>query len=265
MLSSNSANSNPPTTPLAAFAGFIGVLSIFLYYSGWIYRWAYFASFALDIKSLNFSTESFLFVTIQVFLGDFYKFLSFIILIIIDICCIKVILCLLKEPASVPLRPLQRNLIGIRSAIAKLLPGDLIKDLVIVACLLISLFFFARQQGVNDAYRDVISSTSTRPAITLIGPEAKLPLGQNYVGLTNSELKGSNFIGDKKALDAIVPIGADYKGPKTERVWRLLAENTNWVYLFPSGDYAPGKFPSVLSINTGEGRIQFLILSNPSQ
>jgi hypothetical protein len=56
-----------------------------------------------------------------------------------------------------------------------------------------------------------------------------------------------------------------YSQPKQPVVWRLLIENNNWVYLFPamSPDAKPNQRPSVLAVNTGDGRVQLLILSRP--
>jgi hypothetical protein len=243
---SSSPPPNSPTTPLAAFASFIGIMSIFLYYSGWIYRWAYFDSFAVDVRALNFSAESFLLVTIQVFLGDPFRIFQLFILIVFNAILIKSILLLSQ------VKPLRR-------VINTLIPDDLFKDLVIVACVLTSLFIFSSQQGIKDAGRDAISSTSTRPSVTIVGAATKLPIGRNPKdSSTDSSLKETHFIGDKDELDKIIPI--DYDNPDVKRSWRLLAENANWVYVFPAQDGDPGKFPPVLAINTGDGRIQLLIV-----
>jgi hypothetical protein len=65
-------NSPPPGTQiLGTFASLLGLLGIFLYFTGWIYRWAYFGWFSLEINRLDLPLRSFLFVPIQVFCGDF--------------------------------------------------------------------------------------------------------------------------------------------------------------------------------------------------
>ena len=64
--------SNPNNPNL--FQKFAGLLTLFggaLYFTGWIYRWAYFSFFQLEITTLNFPPQSFLFVPIQVFFGSF--------------------------------------------------------------------------------------------------------------------------------------------------------------------------------------------------
>jgi hypothetical protein len=64
---------DPSPNPLGAFAGLVGVLTIFLFFAGWIYRWAYFGFFEIELNSLNLPAQSFLLVPIQVILGDMGK------------------------------------------------------------------------------------------------------------------------------------------------------------------------------------------------
>lgn len=64
--------SNPNNPNL--FQKFAGLLTLFggaLYFTGWIYRWSYFGFFQLEITTLNFPPQSFLFVPLQVFFGSF--------------------------------------------------------------------------------------------------------------------------------------------------------------------------------------------------
>ncbi|MEO0838701.1 MAG: hypothetical protein AAF063_07325, partial [Cyanobacteria bacterium J06643_5] len=58
---------------LGGIAGLIGIIGLFTYFTGWVYRWAYFGFFELDINSIQLSFESFFLVPIQLFLGDLYK------------------------------------------------------------------------------------------------------------------------------------------------------------------------------------------------
>ncbi|NJR74465.1 MAG: hypothetical protein HC773_14090 [Scytonema sp. CRU_2_7] len=64
--------SNTPQTTsefkiLGAFAGSVGLFSIALYFTGWIYRWAYYGFFRIELNALNLPAQSFFFVPIQVF------------------------------------------------------------------------------------------------------------------------------------------------------------------------------------------------------
>jgi hypothetical protein len=264
---STSPQSQQSQIPLAAFAGFVGVISIFLYYSGWIYRWSYFRSFAIDVTSLGLPTESFLLVTIQVFLGDFGKFFQFFMLALITISLIRLTLwCVIENTLD---RPWWNPLRLIRWIVG-LLPTDILRDLVIVSWILVSLFFFSKHQGIADAHRDAVNSSSTRPAVTLVGSATKLPLGRNSRAPDDDvfDPKEIRIFGDGKTLDTI--IGRESDDPDApnngKRIWRLLAETSGWVYLFPSQDnLLANEYPRVVSINTGEGRVQLLILSHPDQ
>ncbi len=115
-------------------------------------------------------------------------------------------------------------------------------------------------QGLNDAFRDAVNTTSTRPIITLVSPSDKTTLGRNLDDrLTNPSLKGSRIIGDVKHFNQIY-------GQETNdvNVWRLLIESDNWVYIFPSlpADAKADQHPLTLAVNTGDGRVQLLILSH---
>ena len=57
----------------------------------------------------------------------------------------------------------------------------------------------------------------------------------------------------------------DTTNPNQPIVWRLLVENNNWVYLFPTlpPTATANQRPPVLAINTGDDQVQLLILSRP--
>ncbi|MFM6404491.1 MAG: hypothetical protein ACKPGT_07470, partial [Microcystis sp.] len=58
-----------PPTILLNLASAAGLIGAGLYYTGWVYRWAYFAYYQLGITSLDFPVESFLLLPLQVFFG----------------------------------------------------------------------------------------------------------------------------------------------------------------------------------------------------
>jgi hypothetical protein len=68
---SETPSSAPKAKLLAEFIGQVSVFGIFLYFTGWIYRWAYFGYYQIDINTLSLSQQSFLIVPLQVFLGSF--------------------------------------------------------------------------------------------------------------------------------------------------------------------------------------------------
>lgn len=84
---------------LGAFAGSVGIFSIALYFTGWIYRWAYFGFFKLELNALNLPAQSFFFVSIQVFLGSLQAFFQASLALIIVGILIRVTLWLLLPPS----------------------------------------------------------------------------------------------------------------------------------------------------------------------
>lgn len=267
---------NPPSINiLGNFAGLIGVLGIFIYFIGWVYRWAYFGFFALELNTLNLPHESFLIVPIQIIFGNFWIFIRAVIAMTLTISLIQVILwaispkinhqnthnkiqTLIKRIHDFPLLNILRSL-------AKLLPPSLRQEIVIVICILGSLFWLGRFQGQADAYRDAVNNTSTRPIVSLVSAKDKLPLGRNLDNLfTNPSLKESRIFGDVEQFNQTFKGINDDTDQST--VWRLLIESNGWVYVFPSMP-SEAKFdqrPRVLAINTGDGGVQLLIISGPN-
>ena len=91
-------SNNHPNEPkiLATFASLLGVLAVFLYFTGWIYRWAYFNFFQLDITTLDLPLESFFIVPFQVFLGNFWALGKTLLAIVASIFLIYISMWLLN-------------------------------------------------------------------------------------------------------------------------------------------------------------------------
>ena len=167
--------SDPPDKPqiLGSFTLITGLLGIFCYFTGWIYRWAYFGFFQIEVTSLDFSLESFLFVPLQVFLGSYVAFVKIVLAVAIAIVLIRVTLWLLS-PLSKPqvahstsrrersvaegCSLLKKIIKWLRSLFATI-PQPLGNEVVIVIWLLVVLFWLARIQGTIDARRDAINKT----------------------------------------------------------------------------------------------------------
>jgi hypothetical protein len=284
--------SSPPnlnnTSSLTAFTGLVGVLAIFLFFTGWVYRWAYFGFFEIELNSLNLPPQSFLIVPIQVILGDLGKlgWSFFSALMVIGL--IKITLWLLQPipfntSSNTTLSKLSRLIEklhrfplfrGIRW-FTNLLPNPLLQDLIVVVWILIILFWLARLQGYEDARLDAINQTSNRPIITLVGPSDKLALGatlddklmkDSAITTDHPQLKNMRIIGDVDQLKLLYPFVLNRsENTKKAVIWRLLIESGNWLYIFSSVSDPKlyDKSPLVLAINTGDGRVQSLILSRP--
>jgi hypothetical protein len=153
-------------------------------------------------------------------------------------------------------------------------PPLLRRDSVIVAWVLVALFWLARWQGVEDAWRDTVNSTSTRPIVTLVSPNDKLALGAT---LNDSlikdkdknpdipELKNLRIFGDVSKFRDLYNKGINSSDGSKSIVWRLLIESGNWLYLFPALPKRQNDLrPPIVAVNTGDGRVQSVILSPPN-
>jgi hypothetical protein len=254
-----SQNPQFSSTPklLGAFAGFVGILSIFLYFTGWIYRWAYFGSFEIELIALNLPHESFLIVPIQVILGSWQNFLKSIVVFLITVGLIQVSLWFVRLSVTRRIR-----------AIVNLFPQPFLDQIIIVGWILASLFWVARSQGIADAYRDALDSTSTRPLITLVTSKDKIALGRQLMNDPKDLPPDTNLnndyriFGDKDLFYQFKGTETnDHTRPDKPIIWRMLLETENWIYLFQSlpSNSPPDLRPPVLAIPAKDGRVQFLI------
>lgn len=276
---SNNSESPSETKILGTFASLVGLLSIFLYFTGWLYRWAYYSFFQIEITRLDLPVRSFLFVPIQVFLGDIWAFGRTVLVVIVTIIAIKFTVWLL-QPLNTstdshsnylrrsPLRELGQKfhkspISQTIRLLAEVFPRSFRNDTIIVAWLLVSLFWSARIQGTIDARRDAINDTSLLPVVTFVTPEKGSVLGRNLDNLlVNPSLKGYRIIGNKGLFDDLRGRETnDVDSPDDLRVWRLLLENNGWFYLFPA---LPPKAdrdrrPPILAIRAnGSGELMIL-------
>jgi hypothetical protein len=154
-----------------------------------------------------------------------------------------------------------------------LFPPLLRRDLVIVAWVLIALFWLARWQGTEDAWRDAVNQSSTRPIVTLISPSDKFALGATLDDeLIQDEgkspdipaLKNLRIFGDVEQFRRLYGKGTNQSNSSDLIVWRLLIEGGNWLYLFPALPKRQADLRTpVVAVNTGDGRVQSVILSLP--
>jgi hypothetical protein len=276
--------SAPPTpanpNPLGAFASFVAVLAIFLFFTGWIYRWAYFGFFEIELNSLNFPAQSFPLVPIQVILGDVGRLGWSVLATLAVIGLIKATLWLLQPSLSETSNSAQSRFTqfleglhrfpffqGVRW-LTDLFPQPLRQDLVIVAWILIALFYLAQWQGYEDAKRDAVNQRTTRPIITLVSPSDKFAMAATLDNeLAGNEkkipeyplLKNLRIFGDVQQFRDLYNNGTN----STDSSWRLLIESGSWLYIFKTLPKPSDLHPLVLAVNTGDGRVQSIILSRP--
>jgi hypothetical protein len=260
-------NSPPPGTQiLGTFASLLGLLGIFLYFTGWIYRWAYFGWFSLEINRLDLPLRSFLFVPIQVFCGDFGALMRTFLALVAVAFAIQFTLWILSPLPSYSIVSQSKRKFHQKFQFLGLLvrgiPEALRKDLIAVIWLLIILFWLARIQGLIDTRRDAVNDSSTLPVITLVLPEKQIAIGRNLEDVfTDPSLKGYRIIGETKLLEELRGKETNDSKVNPPRVWRLLIQNNNWTYVFRglSPQSAENERPAILAIREDkEGQLMIL-------
>ncbi|MCC3410694.1 MULTISPECIES: hypothetical protein [unclassified Microcoleus] len=284
----------PPPTPepniLGNFASIVGLLGTALFFTGWIYRWSYFYYFQLEVMTLDLPVESFFIVPIQVFLANPWTTLKSLLVLLLTALAIYHILWLFdivnrkvyaivnwivirfSSSARVtrtpwlyhPLMSWQQFNINRFSSIK--LVRSLVNEIIIVSLVLLTLFWSARNQGIVDARRDA-GETSTLPAVTLIAKKDNIALGRKpddvSLRLNSKEFKAIGDIG--RFTDLSKRDYTDINNPKEPRVWRLLLERGNWIYLFPDLTTEQQKKqkarPLVIAIQQSQSGDQLLIIS----
>jgi len=276
---------NPPPNPepsiLGTFASILGLLSAALFFTGWIYRLAYFGFFQLEVTTLDLPFESFLFVPIQVFLGSFSAFCRTVFAVILTAFVIQLTLRAIKwlstklaqnpnqsvTSTQPPGQQRNRRRVGrIGRSLLLFLTAkhqrSLLNETIIVIWILVALFWFARWQGIADARLDAIDNTSNLPVVTvLFTAEKNIALGRQLADLsTDPPLKDIRIIGDKALFDQLRGRETnDTSDPQNPRVWRLLINRGGQLYVFKAlpKSASDNERPLVLSISEK----QLLILS----
>lgn len=281
---------NTEASLLGAFIGLLSVSSIFLYFTGYTYRWAYYNFFQLQIQTLELPLESFFIVPIQVFLGSWFIFIRTIFVFIGIYLLIKLTIYIIEpkrnnskkltiyiiEPRSKQV--VNRNnkcnrlcdlFLKIGASLQRDFPKVLRRDVIIVSWILIALFVLAKYQGTEDARRDATYNSSFLPAVTFISAgKQKLALGRNLSDITlntsEEELQSFRIIGDMSLYEYIKNQEITDTRMYSSRIWRLLLKRNGWIYLFQAtldGKSKPNTRIPVLAIRESANGDQMLILS----
>ncbi|MCD8485617.1 MAG: hypothetical protein LRZ84_02410 [Desertifilum sp.] len=287
--------STPPTpnepSVLGRFASIVGLLGAALFFTGWIYRWAYFAFFQLEITTLDLPVQSFFMVPIQVFLGNFKKIGQTALLFLVTFLAIYITLWLIHSVGAAIVKAIEdwrwqnathyitkrpkSSLDYILQSFFKFNPinfdsvkflQSLIDEIAIVSWVLIIFFWFARYQGTVDARRDA-GQNSTLPVIALVTPEKRLALGRSLdtedplAQFSSPSLADYRIFGDRTLFNSIQ--GIEDNDLEQERIWRLLIERDGWIYLFITlkDNYPSSARPAVLAIQESNLGEQLMILS----
>jgi hypothetical protein len=277
MASETSGEKKPPF--LGSFASILSLLGITLFFSGWIYRWAYFSYFSLDVNAQPYTAQSFLIVPIQIYLGrpsnalqTLLAVLALPVLISLSVrvlnglqVWITTLCCRLPWIRSLPVR---LGLPGSGSEDRQRFIASLLDEAVIVTWVLIAIFLFSKHHGLADARRDALEGSSTLPVVSLVLPQGEGILAQdlrlledNGEPIPDPPLANHALIGDLNLARDLRATSLSDGG--RQQVWRLLTqEPEGWLYLIRTmPPTAPAKErPMVLAIpNAKPG--QALILS----
>jgi hypothetical protein len=285
---------SPQPTPeskiLGNFASVVGLLGAALFFTGWIYRWSYFYCFQLNVITLDLPVQSFLLVPLQVFLGDGWTILRSAIAILLTALAIYLSLWLVNSINKIVAAKINRRAtrwrfyarrrrLGLLHRFLKSwqrfnlnrlnsikLLRSLVDEIIIVGWVLLVLFWSAYHQGIADARRDA-GENSSLPAVTLIGKQDSMALGRKLDDPTlRLDPKGFKAIGDAGLFaDLSKRDYTDINNPQEPRVWRLLLERGNWIYLFPAltkeQQTDPKARPPVIAIHQSQSSAQLLIVS----
>ncbi|MEG4582186.1 hypothetical protein QUA71_21610 [Microcoleus sp. MON1_C5] len=280
----------PESNILGNFASVVGLLSAALFFTGWIYRWSYFYCFQLNVITLDLPVESFFLVPLQVFLGDGWTILRSAIALLLTALAIYLSLWLvnsinktvaakingtitrwLSSTYARRFRWLYRILnswqqFNVNRYNSIKLLRSLLDEIIIVGWVLLVLFWSAYHQGIADARRDA-GENSSLPAVALIAKQDNIALGRKLDDPTlRLDPKGFKAIGDAGLFaDLSKRDYTDINNLKEPRVWRLLLERGNWIYLFPAltkeQQKDPKARPPVMAIQQSQSGDQLLIVS----
>jgi hypothetical protein len=219
-------------TPFGKLLSLLTLLAAALYFTGWIYRWAYYGFFHLEVTTLNLPFESFYLAVVQVMFGDPLTIVRTIGTILIAGLVILFALKLWQQVKDWA-RPLSRNL-PLTNTLQFL--SLMTEELIIVLLIVATLFWTAQWQGKVDAWRDAVNETSLLPMITVVLPESGAALGRpldKSKPLANPS--GFRIIGDRDWYDRLLGQElTDTDDPKKPRVWRLLLDRDGYFYIFPA-------------------------------
>ncbi len=267
-MTSQSQN-NQELNPLCKLLSLIALIAAALYFTGWIYRWAYFGFFQVEVTALNLPVESFYLAAFRALSGHPFIFLRTIITLGLTALAIVVTLQIIQKLQRFAVTYLVRyrgriplNLTPTQLSSLNFL-SSLINELVIVLWTLAALFLLAQWQADSDAFRDAVNETSRLPIVTAVIREENAALGRN---LDNPLVNPSGFriIGERSLYERLLGRELTDASSPDQRVWRLLIDRDGYFYIFPA---LPKKernrsFPVLIIYESGNGD-QLTILGPP--
>ena len=249
---SSSADTHP-ISPLGKLLSLLGLFAAALYFTGWIYRWAYFSFFQIEVTSLNLPVESFFIAAFQVFFGHPLAILRALAALVFW--TITYILAVSLQQKLTNQR--SRRIASLAAPLRFL--ADLAYELIIVLVTLTTIFWLARCQANTDAWLDAVHETSSLPVVTVVFAADDAALGRQLDDIF-ADPHGLRVIGDLGLYNRLLGQElTDVEDPDQPRVWRLLLSKDGVSYVFPT---LPRKdrslSPPVLAIQTSDSKLTIL-------
>lgn len=254
-----SSDPSQDINPLGKLLSLLGLLAAALYFTGWIYRWAYFSFFHIQVTSLNLPGESFFLAAFQVFFGQPLSIVRAVVAAGVIILGSLIGIGLRQRlTAQLARKTPPRWRLALASPLNFL--AGLADELIIVLVTLTTLFWLAQWQAIADAWQDAVNETSSLPVVTVVFAEEGAALGRQLDDpFANPE--GLRIIGDAGLYNRLLGQElTDTEDPEQPRVWRLLLSKDGSLYIFPA---LPRKdrFLSIPVLVVESGKSQLTILS----
>ena len=223
----------PDISPLGKLLSLLGLLVAALYFTGWIYRWAYFSFFQIQVTSLNLPGQSFFLAAFQVFFGHPVTIARTTAAVIITTLAGLVGVSLRQKLTTQLSRRVSPRLRLASAGPLNFLAG-LADELIIVLLTLTTLFWLAQWQATADAWQDAVNQTSSLPVVTLVFAKNEAALGRQIDDLfVNPD--GLRVVGDLEQYNRLLGQElTDIEDPDQPRVWRLLLNQNGALYIFPA-------------------------------
>jgi hypothetical protein len=263
------SKNNPQTSKnfFGIFINLLGVISAILYFAGWIYRLAYFRRFEINVMELEFGFETFLLIPVTTLLSDLLNIVLFtsptsIILGLLSFVLFGFILFLSYRAYSIWIEQVKLDLDKKQNLASRVKNSWFGKELAnfyrllislsVIQVLLVSfalfvLFGFAWIKGFVDGARDINDETSLLPEVTLVSTNLS-PSSTDKLEILGNTSSAKSLLSSKKNI--------------SERVWRLLLRQGDWIYVVSTVKQGSEESPKVLAISKGEGGDKVLILKS---
>lgn len=284
------ADLSPKKRELSSFSSqllaIVVLIAAWLYFTGWTYRWTYFAFFQLEVTTLDLPIESYYIAAVQAFFGSPRAILRAIAAFLLAAIAIPIVLWVLNNylVANVARKLRQQILqclyrqarVRRQTWLSHLLNSftifesdrgrtlefwrSLLNEMAVALVIFTLTFWLARWQAEIDAWKDAVNATSTFPVVTIVAPEDEIPLGRLPNSPNNPQ--GYRIIGDRERYLNFFGKETNDTSGDNPRVWRLLVDRGGYFYIFPAlAEKNESLRPPILMIRESQSGDRLIILS----